>query len=585
MRILSILVAFIYLTIVLSDCNRPWPALELFLPINTKTNQPSVRIHEWRNIFLRSFLLFWPLQLSQTKLLIVTDIENKDNHIDSGIQSLVNNTLKDVIKGGVSIQYNDIAKQYYHGHGHDRQQLLMFWPENYTSTEYVGYVDTDCLFLTYVDREDLFEDGKPVVNGRTGNLHKSTNGGRPGDLYWQEVAANTYKVLGIRETMRCMSYFPVIVKNEHMRAFREHVIAHIQATYNELLTFDEIFAKYIVPDGTNTYSQFNLMCTYLYDRYPNDYTWYVHDVSPEWDKKDPPPLPAQNVSDGLFTKEMYRPKPRIASHANYRNWGQLHWIIENDERTSYANLKQTLQEGVCFSPPFPHDANKDFFPLTEGKKRERRMFRGGGGGGGGGGNGAHTNATRHAIRRRLETAAALNATSNTLEDTLHLSIPASMDIHNINEHKAYTCRWYDPRYNTDTQIRNEYFQEMHSFEMMDWTKVQSREDIIKEHVWRNERIRHCDYNYNNQYHELNKIMHHHNGIGDIVGSSAAGRALFQIGSDFRLHAIPDFDTFLAMKHVGGTKDGKAWDLNEVAQLDSRAFRDYEIGEPLKSVNG
>lgn len=561
------------------DCNRPWPALELFLPINTKANQASIRIHEWRNIFLRSFLLFWPLQLSQIKLLIVTDIENKDNHIDYGIQSIVNNTLREIIQGGVSIQYNNIAKQYYHGHGHDRQQLLMFWPENYTSTEYIGYVDTDCLFLTYVDREDLFEDGKPVVNGRTGNLQKSTNGGRPGDLYWQEVAQNTWEVLGIKETMRCMSYFPVIVKNEHMRAFREHVIAHIQRKYNESLTFDEIFAKYIVPDGTNTYSQFNLMCTYLYDQYPNDYKWYVHDVSPEWDKRNPPPMPAQNVSDGLFTKEMYRPKPRIASHANYRNWGQLHWIIENDERTSYANLKQTLQEGVCFSPPFPHDVNKDFFPATERERRERRMLRGEGGERRLSSS-EHDTTTRHRGHRRLE-----SVSNGSLQDALHLSVPASMDIHNTNEHKIYSCRWYNPLYNTDAQIKNEWFQEMHTFEMMDWTRVQSKQDMLKEHVWRNERIKHCSYDYNKQYHELNKIMRHHNSIGDIVGSSAAGRALYQIGSDFRLHNIPDFDTFLAMKHSGGANDGQAWDLNEVAQLASRAFRDYEIGEPLKSVDG
>jgi hypothetical protein len=57
----------------------------------------------------------------------------------------------------------------YYKRGHDRQQRLMFWADNFTTAEYVGFVDTDCVFITYVDREDLFENGKPVINGRSGN--------------------------------------------------------------------------------------------------------------------------------------------------------------------------------------------------------------------------------------------------------------------------------------------------------------------------------------------------------------------------------------------------------------------------------
>jgi hypothetical protein len=45
---------------------------------------------------------------------------------------------------------------------------MMFWADNFTSREFVGFVDTDAVFLAYVDREDLFEDGKPVVNARSG---------------------------------------------------------------------------------------------------------------------------------------------------------------------------------------------------------------------------------------------------------------------------------------------------------------------------------------------------------------------------------------------------------------------------------
>jgi hypothetical protein len=47
----------------------------------------------------------------------------------------------------------------------------MFWADQYTDDEYVGFGDSDCLFYTHIDREDIFEDGKPVVHGRIGESH------------------------------------------------------------------------------------------------------------------------------------------------------------------------------------------------------------------------------------------------------------------------------------------------------------------------------------------------------------------------------------------------------------------------------
>ncbi len=47
----------------------------------------------------------------------------------------------------------------------------MFWADNFTSSEYVGFSDTDAIFTTYVDREDLFEHSKPVINGMVGPMN------------------------------------------------------------------------------------------------------------------------------------------------------------------------------------------------------------------------------------------------------------------------------------------------------------------------------------------------------------------------------------------------------------------------------
>lgn len=139
--------------------------------------------------------------------------------------------------------------------------------DNYTSKEYVGFVDTDCFFLTYIDREDLFEEGKPVINGRTG-YHD------PEDV-WAQMPLGTYVftvlpffyqicqilpfvrylTLGMNETFRCMSYFPVIVKTAHLKPMREFISRY----HNE--DFDIVFYKNI---STRPYSQFGIMCTYLF---------------------------------------------------------------------------------------------------------------------------------------------------------------------------------------------------------------------------------------------------------------------------------------------------------------------------------
>ncbi len=458
-------------------CDRPWPELELFLPINTKLKQNKARLSEWKDIYLRTMLLFWPLQISKTSLLLLLDSENRGNEVDSSIHAFVKDSLLPKIPGGVRIAYNDPSK-YYSGHGHDRQQLIMFWADNFTSAEYVGFVDTDCLFLTYIDREDLFENGKPVVNARTGNLYKSTNGGWSGDNFWRLVAQRTYETTGIAETMRCMSYFPVIIKTAHMKAIRERIVAH----FNYTLSFDDIFRMHMANDGM--YSQFNVFCTVLFENFHDEYIWYVHDVSPEWDHVHPPPAPGQNASVGIFDTKMYLPKPRIASHANYRNWGQPHWM---EGPVKDINLKVTLQQGVCFSPPLPH--------------------------------------TEHDV-----------------------------------------CR-FQSRENED-----DYFEEMHSFEMMQWDKggVQSHEGILRMHKERNKRIAQCNHTFPPE--ELATLMTPIFPDGRLIGCRCTGKSIWKIQND-TVRQFPDWDTFVKM----------GYDVNQISEVTRRVFLTYRMGRPLPSL--
>jgi hypothetical protein len=149
-------------------CDRPWPELDLFLPVcltygNSKLD--LIRRYEFLTLFLRSYLLFWP-NVSRTSLNIVYDSENGDSYNFKEMQQYITKYANQ-LPGPYRLTSNEPST--YYKRGHDRQQRLMFWADNFTTAEYVGFVDTDCVLITYVDREDLFENGKPVINGRSGN--------------------------------------------------------------------------------------------------------------------------------------------------------------------------------------------------------------------------------------------------------------------------------------------------------------------------------------------------------------------------------------------------------------------------------
>ena len=233
--------------------------------------------------------------------------------------------------------------------------------DNYSTSEYVGFVDADCVFITSIDREDLFEDGKPVVNGRIG-INK-----RPP---WSQAPATTYQMTGLLEPMRCMSYFPVIIKTAHFVELRKFIsLQH----HNQ--SFNDIFLQMI--SNGSYYSQFNIMCTYLYHYHRQDYRWYVHDTHPLdcrycMDKKWKGVRPKPNKGElwtgdrSLYEPYMFSPKGRVAVHARYH--GDLPGGDPNP-RTNIVNtpklLDSLLRKGYCESPPFPK-VTSYIYPLTQG---------------------------------------------------------------------------------------------------------------------------------------------------------------------------------------------------------------------------
>lgn len=118
------------------DCHRPWPELELFLPVNTLPHRDPDRNIEYSRIFLRSLLLFWPLKDSKTKLLVLADAEHKDKEGTQRMQELLSQHINPHMPTRMAFNEPVDIDQHL---GHDRQQRLMFYADKYTDAEFVGY--------------------------------------------------------------------------------------------------------------------------------------------------------------------------------------------------------------------------------------------------------------------------------------------------------------------------------------------------------------------------------------------------------------------------------------------------------------
>ncbi len=284
-----------------------WPPFDMFIPIGV-THQD-----EFKNVFLRSLKLFWPK--SQANLVMVLDKEMKNR--DEFAEALLNLTTD---LNSAKIACNK-QSQYYGKNGHDRQQLIMFWADNFTDADMVGFVDTDTLFVTVPDSEDLFEnEDKPVVIGAYG---------KPQNGFWEAVPSRTMFSLGKPEALRCMSYFPVIIKTSHLKEMRDYMTALHNATH-----FDQVFYK--IKD--KVYSQFNIMCNYLWWFHRDEYAWHVMEREPGW-QGVPPPGQVTSFKEAGITHKMLYPKPRVAIHLNYHTMPF--------KRNQRQNVDFFLRQGYC----------------------------------------------------------------------------------------------------------------------------------------------------------------------------------------------------------------------------------------------
>ncbi len=213
--------------------------------------------------------------------------------------------------------------KFYHNDGYKLQQLSMFYVEECFNKKYVGFVDTDTLFITSTTPELMFNGSKPIIIGRYGKTRYG---------WWK----GTQKALGKKEVFTCMTYFPVVMKVEHIIELRQYV-AKLHQT-----DFVNVFQNF--SSGWHVFSQFGIMCNYVWYYHRDEYQFHAQIRSPKepWNNvlNAPGRQPVEYYQAHL-TREMLHPVPRSSVHFRWDVGYRVPHTIERYFKT-----------GACFSGGF-----------------------------------------------------------------------------------------------------------------------------------------------------------------------------------------------------------------------------------------
>ena len=210
--------------------------------------------------------------------------------------------------------------------GRDRMQRDLFYPELCTSKRFVAYVDTDTMFMSRVVTDMLFVDDKPKVIGVYGNIAYD---------WYEKVSQATVDLFKTKEVMRCMSYFPVIMKVEHIIELRKYLEKIHGLTFDELLMKKTIQIKHI--------SQFNMMCQYIWMFHRDEYAFYL-----QYQPNTKPGLSSANREDKAYFSKLdisqfqTYPLARVSFHYKY--------MLE--DWTSQIMYRHLFKASVCFMGGF-----------------------------------------------------------------------------------------------------------------------------------------------------------------------------------------------------------------------------------------
>jgi len=313
----------------------PWkdvPSLELALRMNS--NPKFIKLYStW---FTLSLKVFWPQR--HLNLTLILDDENKEDHATGEMLSKVWPWPK--------IVYLHPWNESLYKNQRQRMYLSYFYPEEYVTAEYVGFVDSDTMFTTVVTPKMLFVNGRPTIQARIGEPFWEQ-----GWECWSDV---TEFMIGEKEALQCMSYFPVVFKVAHIIELRNFAEKRLGAPFHEIfrksLTFENKHFKDSFPLINDCICQYSIFCNYVWYFHREEYDFHLQIVpNGKWngERRRESQQTAYYIN---AIAPMYNvPKPRVAIHSrHYLENGVYHSGSFDISREPYAShMRSRIQEGFC----------------------------------------------------------------------------------------------------------------------------------------------------------------------------------------------------------------------------------------------
>ena len=304
---------------------------------------------ELEHTMIRSLQFFWPSldQLNITVVLDDTVYKTKDER--QSMTHMVHSFFRPDVT--VTVKYNPRSNRRLFRGGWNIQQLIMFWADNFTDAEYIGFLDDDTLFSKAVLPDDLFdEEGRPRVLA----LYPTASSFTELVYTWHQAS---FWALGHPSLVIAMSYFPIIVRRNHLREIREAMLRQ----HPEYPCFDDLFAAMIRKEFT-FYSQFVIMFDYIWLHHRDEYDWhfardgpggeyldgYPHDFDGHGSDKERgiSSIATGSLDELGITADMRQPFPRATVHAGYVKGGR-----NRAYSVRQALVDEILALGYCFSQP------------------------------------------------------------------------------------------------------------------------------------------------------------------------------------------------------------------------------------------
>lgn len=108
-----------------------------------------------------------------------------------------------------------------------------------------------------------------------------------------------------------MSYFPVVMKTEHVKGMREY----IEKIHGK--PFLEVFHEWIVrPEHQEIVAHFHPMCIYMWHFHRDEYSWHSYHTTYHTEDFNV----TKHVLDSNFTGDQLMPRPHINIHLPYHHF-------------------------------------------------------------------------------------------------------------------------------------------------------------------------------------------------------------------------------------------------------------------------